>query len=45
MPKFKDTGHGDLLVKAKVVLPTTLSDEATAAARPFFDLVEQPDPR
>ena len=45
MPRFKASGHGDLLVKAKVILPTHLSDEATAAARTFFDLVKQPDPR
>ena len=45
MPRFKATGHGDLFVKAKVVLPTNLSDEAKAAARAFFDLVQQPDPR
>jgi curved DNA-binding protein len=45
MPKFKAGGHGDLLVKAKVVLPTHLSDEATSAARTFFDLAEHTDPR
>jgi curved DNA-binding protein len=45
MPRFRDTGHGDLLVRAKVVLPTHLSDEASAAARHFFDLVKQHDPR
>ncbi len=45
MPRFKATGHGDLYVKARVVLPTGLSDEAAEAARAFFDLVKQPDPR
>ena len=45
MPKFKAAGHGDLYVKAKVVLPTKLSDDATAAADRFLDLVDQPDPR
>jgi curved DNA-binding protein len=45
MPHFKGTGHGDLLVKARVILPTHLSDEATGAARTLFDIVEQPDPR
>jgi len=45
MPRFKATGHGDLYVKAKVVIPTKLSDDATAAARQFLDLVDQPDPR
>jgi curved DNA-binding protein len=45
MPQFKATGQGDLYVKARVILPTGLSEEATAAARAFFDLVKQPDPR
>ena len=45
MPHFKAGGHGDLLVRAKVILPSHLSDEATAAARAFFDLTRQPDPR
>ena len=45
MPRFKGEGHGDLLVRLKVVLPTDLSEEATAAARTFLDLVDQPDPR
>ena len=45
MPRFKTTGHGDLLVKARIVLPTGLSDEARAAAEAFFALVDQPDPR
>ena len=45
MPRFKASGHGDLFVKARVVLPTGLSDEAKAAAKAFFDLVKQPDPR
>jgi curved DNA-binding protein len=45
MPRFKASGHGDLYVKSKVVLPTKLSDEAKDAARRFVDLVNQPDPR
>ena len=45
MPRFKATGHGDLYVKARVVIPTGLSDEAVAAARRSFELVKQPDPR
>jgi curved DNA-binding protein len=44
MPRFRAGGHGDLFVKAKVVLPTNLSDKARAAARRFLDLVQQPDP-
>jgi curved DNA-binding protein len=44
MPRFKAEGHGDLYVKARLVLPSGLSDEAKAAARTFLDLVKQPDP-
>jgi curved DNA-binding protein len=45
MPRFKADGHGDLYVKAKVVLPTGLSAEARAAAERFLTLADQPDPR
>jgi curved DNA-binding protein len=45
MPKFRAEGHGDLYVRAKVVLPTDLSDDAEKAAKRFLDLVDQPDPR
>lgn len=45
MPRFKSDGHGDLYVKAKVVLPTGLSAEARAAAERFLTLADQPDPR
>lgn len=45
MPRFRASGHGDLYVRARVVLPTAPSDEAKAAARAFFDLVNQPSPR
>ena len=45
MPKMKDGGVGDLYVKVRVVLPKTVSEEATKAAATFFDLVDQPDPR
>ena len=45
MPKFRAEGHGDLYVRAKVVLPTDLTDEARDAARRFLDTVDQPDPR
>ena len=45
MPKFRAEGHGDLYVRARVVLPTDLTDEATDAARRFLDTVDQPDPR
>ncbi len=45
MPRFKATGHGDLFVRTKVVLPSDLSDEATTAAKALFGLVDQPTPR
>ncbi len=45
MPKLDRSGFGDLYVRVRVVLPTTLSPEATKAATAFLDLVDQPDPR
>ena len=45
MPRFRADGHGDLYVKARVHLPTDLSEAAREAAAHFFDLVDQPDPR
>jgi curved DNA-binding protein len=45
MPKFRGEGHGDLYVRARVVLPTDLKDDAEEAAKRFLDLVDQPDPR
>jgi len=45
MPRLKGEGTGDLYVRIAVVLPTTLTEEAKAAAEAFLDLVDQPDPR
>jgi curved DNA-binding protein len=45
MPRLGGGGHGDLYAKARVVLPSHLSDEAATAAHTFLDLVKQPDPR
>ena len=45
MPRFRADGHGDLFAKARVVLPTDLSDDARAAAEQFLRLADQPDPR
>ena len=45
MPKIKDGGAGDLYLRVRVVLPTTIPDEAKDAAKAFLDLVDQPDPR
>jgi DnaJ-class molecular chaperone len=45
MPRYRADGHGDLYAKAKVILPTDLSDDARAAAERFIRLADQPDPR
>jgi DnaJ-class molecular chaperone len=45
MPRLKTATPGDLYVRVHVVLPTSLSDEAKAAAERFLDLAAQPDPR
>ncbi|HEV8696874.1 MAG TPA: J domain-containing protein [Candidatus Limnocylindrales bacterium] len=45
MPKFRAEGYGDLYARAKVILPTDLSDEARAAAEQFTRFADQPDPR
>lgn len=45
MPRVKGSGHGDVLVKTRVVLPTDLDDETRDAARRFIDRLDQPDPR
>jgi curved DNA-binding protein len=45
MPHLRGEGHGDILAKVRVVLPTDLSPEAEKAARRFSELARQPDPR
>jgi DnaJ-class molecular chaperone len=45
MPKFRAEGQGDMYVKARVILPTDLSDDARAAAERLVRLADQPDPR
>jgi curved DNA-binding protein len=45
MPRFRGEGQGDLYVKARVILPTDLSDAAREAALHFLELAAQPDPR
>ncbi len=45
MPRMKGGDAGDLYVRIRVVLPTSLDDDAKAAAGRFLDRVEQPDPR
>jgi curved DNA-binding protein len=45
MPRFKGEGNGDLYVKARIVVPSHLTDEARSAAERFLDLVDEPDPR
>jgi curved DNA-binding protein len=44
MPRFRADGYGDLYAKAKVILPTDLSEPAREAARTFFKLANQPEP-
>ena len=45
MPHLRGDGVGDMLIKVRVVLPATLDPDAAKAARTFFELVDQPDPR
>jgi curved DNA-binding protein len=45
MPRLGAENPGDLYAKARLILPTDLTDEAKEAATTFFDLVKQPDPR
>src|SRR4029078_4970443 len=45
MPRFKADGHGDLYVKAKVVLPADLSADAKAAADRLLSLADTLDTR
>lgn len=45
MPRVKGTGHGDVLVRTRVVMPTGLDDETRDVARAFIDRLDQPDPR
>jgi curved DNA-binding protein len=44
MPRFRAEGYGDLYARAKVILPTDLSEAAREAAQGFFKLVNQPAP-
>ncbi|MGK2851652.1 MAG: J domain-containing protein, partial [Candidatus Limnocylindrales bacterium] len=45
MPRVKGTGHGDVLVRTRLVMPTHLDGETLDAARTFIDRLDQPDPR
>lgn len=45
MPRVKGTGHGDVLVRTRIVMPADLDDETRDAARRFIDRLDQPDPR
>ena len=44
MPRFRADGYGDLYAKAKVILPTDLSEPAREAAGTFLKLTNQPEP-
>ena len=37
-------GFGDLYARAKIIMPTNLSEPASEAARTFFKLANQPEP-
>jgi DnaJ-class molecular chaperone len=45
LPEFRGKERGDLLVRTRVVLPTGLSPEASAAAKEFVELAKQLEPR
>lgn len=45
LPRFRGDGRGDLLVRARVVLPAVLDEEGRSLARALADHVKQPDPR
>jgi curved DNA-binding protein len=45
MPRFRGSGHGDLYVRTRVVLPTGLDEDAQRLVRQLADRVKQPDPR
>jgi DnaJ-class molecular chaperone len=45
LPRFKGEGRGDLLVRARVVLPALLDEEGQRLARRLVDHIAQPDPR
>ncbi|MFN8619699.1 MAG: J domain-containing protein [Chloroflexota bacterium] len=45
LPRFKAEGHGDLLVRARVVLPAALDDEGRRLAQQLIDHIDQPNPR
>ncbi|HUP54024.1 MAG TPA: J domain-containing protein [Methylomirabilota bacterium] len=44
MPRFRAEGYGDLYAKAKVIIPTDLSEPARESARAFLELTNQPEP-
>jgi curved DNA-binding protein len=44
MPRFRADGYGDMYAKAKVILPTNLSEPAREAARTFLRLANQSEP-
>ncbi|MGC8634653.1 MAG: DnaJ C-terminal domain-containing protein [Candidatus Limnocylindrales bacterium] len=44
LPRFRAEGRGDLYVRVRVVLPTSLDENARRLASQFLDAVDQPDP-
>jgi curved DNA-binding protein len=45
LPRYRTDGHGDLLVRTRVAIPTSLSEDARRAAHAFIDTLDQPLPR
>lgn len=45
MPRRQGAGHGDLLVRVRVVLPSHLDEATRRAARTFLKRLNQPSPR
>lgn len=45
LPRFGSDGRGDLRVRTRVVLPTSLDEEGRRKAQAFIDHIDQADPR
>ena len=45
LPRFKAEGHGDLMVRTRVVLPGALDEEGRRLATALVDHIAQSDPR
>jgi molecular chaperone DnaJ len=45
LPRFRGDGRGDLIVRARVVLPADLDERGSELARQLVEHVRQPNPR